>query len=216
MFSLTFYKMYLPRAVLLQPEKPRPIFIGGIHGVGKSTVASKVCTELNFPHLTASEVIHKFKEKKLIESVDEGKLSNDINLNQDVLISALNHMVINNTNYILDGHFTLFDSEGTIQQVPTSTFSVINPIGLFVIIDKPESIRSRLLLRDKKTYCKIKLEEMQNAELDHASNVAKYLGVDLHEISPISGHIIKEYIIDLNKDKILKGLDNRAPTTWQL
>jgi len=187
----------------LQAEKPRPILVGGIHGVGKSTLISKVCAELRLPHLVASKVIHQFKIENRIEHKDTGKRTNNIDANQDVLISALNNAAIESPTYILDGHFTLFDSHGAIQTVPTSTFMAIKPIGLFVIIDDPESIQSRLLLRDEKAYCSTQLEEMQLAEVNHAANVARDLGIKLHKISSVSEEPIREFIIGLNRDRVL-------------
>jgi len=199
MYSQTSWMMSSLEECLLLLKNSRPIFIGGIHGVGKSTLCSKVCSEFNIPHLVAGDVIRKFKEANSIHHVDQGKHVEDIPVNQDILISALNETAIDYSNYVLDGHFTLFDRLGAIHPVPMSTFSIINPVVLFVVVDKPESICSRLLSRDEDTYCPKVLGDMQDAEVTHAFEVAKDIGIQAHQVSPASFSFINEIIGELNK-----------------
>jgi len=175
-------------------ENPKPIFIGGIHGVGKSTICAKICAELNMPHLIAGDVIRKFKKTNSIHHVDQGKRVGNIPVNQDILVSALNKIVIDHSSYVLDGHFTLFDSSGAVHPIPISTFSAINPAIMFLVVDEPELIQSRLLSRDEETYCPKALGEMQDAEVDHASAVSKNLNIELHKVHPLSFSEIHEIL----------------------
>jgi len=171
---------------LLSPEKPRSIFVGGIHGVGKSTICSKICAKFKIPHLIAGDIIRTFKKANSIHHVDQGKLVGDIPVNQDILISALNEMAITHSFYVLDGHFTLFDSSAVVHPVPIATFSTMSPVMMFLVVDEPELIQSRLLLRDKVRYRSEILSEMQDAEVDHAFMISRSLDIELHKVHSFS------------------------------
>ncbi|MDQ6968012.1 MAG: ATP-binding protein [Mariprofundaceae bacterium] len=192
----------------MQPDKPRPIFIGGIHGVGKSTTCSKVSDELNIPHLTASDLIRQYKKEASIQDADQEKRVVDIPANQDILITALHNSVIAADTYILDGHFTLIDSLGAVKPVPISVFEEMNPKALFIITEKPELIQSRLLLRDEKDYCSKELRTMQDAEIEQAQKIAKGIDVPLYQISFASVTKMSETI-----GKFIKNLMNHKPNT---
>jgi adenylate kinase len=181
----------------LQPKKPRPIFVGGIHGVGKSTICSDICAEFNIPHLTASDLIRQYKKETLIQDVDREKRVGNISTNQDILITALNNSVIEDDTYILDGHFTLFDSLGLVKPIPTNVFFQIKPKALFVITEKPETIQLRLMDRDESDYNLYKLSEMQKAETVHARRVSEEIGVNLHEVSSSQLDLLRDYIKDI-------------------
>jgi len=189
--------MYLPEVMLLRSKKPRPIFIGGIHGVGKSTICSDISTELNIPHLTASDVIRQYKKDTLIKNKDRGKRVHNIFSNQGILITALDSSVIKNDTFILDGHFTLFDSRGEVNPIPANVFFQIKPKALFVITEKPETIQLRLMDRDESDYNLHKLSEMQKAETVHARRVSEEIGVKLHEVSSSQLELLRDYIKDI-------------------
>ena len=64
---------------------PRKIlFVGGIHGVGKSTLCDSICERMNVAHHSASELISKFVKV----SHSANKRVTDVGKNQDVLIAA--------------------------------------------------------------------------------------------------------------------------------
>jgi len=147
--------------------------------------------------LVAGDVIRKYKEEYSIHHADQGKRVGDIPANQDVLVSALSDIAVDGAKYILDGHFSLFDSLGAVHPVPISTFIAINPAVLFVVVDEPEEIRLRLLLRDEDVYCPKELGAMQDAEVEHAIEVAKHIGIQLYKVSTTSLSQITEVIAGL-------------------
>ena len=65
------------------------IFIGGIHGVGKSTICHLICSELNIEYLSASELL---KWKDINEDAENKKVEN-IPFTQNRLITGIKETV---------------------------------------------------------------------------------------------------------------------------
>ncbi|MBK7669563.1 MAG: AAA family ATPase [Sphingobacteriaceae bacterium] len=84
-------------------------FVGGIHGVGKSTICKSICGKFNINYLSASEVL---KWSKLNTDIKNKKVD-DISFTQDLLINGLNEQVNKSEHYILAGHYCLFNKMGT-------------------------------------------------------------------------------------------------------
>ncbi|MEP4091625.1 ATP-binding protein [Reichenbachiella sp.] len=154
------------------------IFIGGIHGVGKGTICSKIADELDLKHLSASEVL-KWSE---VSSDASNKLVKDIPDTQNRLIIGLEKRINPEKKYLLDGHFCLFDSNGIPQKVSIKTFQKIAPIAISVVTTDIMKVANRLKIRDGKDYNQNLLNEMQGAEKSHAISVAKELNVPFFEI----------------------------------
>jgi adenylate kinase len=154
------------------------IFIGGIHGVGKGTICSKIQKEIDIKHLSASEVL-KWSE---VSPDPTNKLVKDIPDTQQRLIKGLERVIEPAQRYILDGHFCLFDSSGKVNSVPVETFIKISPILLSVVVCDAEMVAERLQARDNKKYDALIIDKMQKIELEHAQLVAGELNVDLIEV----------------------------------
>ncbi len=155
------------------------IFVGGIHGVGKSTLCARICSEFGIQYLLASRLIKDIKN----DLSEISKRVGNIDQNQNYLIAGLKKIVVSNKWYILDGHFTLFDSHGYIQAVPYSTFHDIVPAALIVLSDEPDSIRKRLLKRDGIDYDVNVLTTMQDSEIKHARLIGARLNINVYEVS---------------------------------
>lgn len=151
-------------------------FIGGIHGVGKSTICRHICDELKIEYLSASELL-KWKE---INIDFQDKKVKSIPDTQDLLHVGLTNTIQKNKHYLLDGHYCLLNIENDIINVPFYTFKKINPISLNLIIGDIVEIKSRLEKRDDKPYNFNLLEEMQRRELNYATQLSKTLGVTLN------------------------------------
>lgn len=151
-------------------------FIGGIHGVGKSTICKKICDKLEFNHLSASEVL-KWQE---ISKGKQNKNVKDISVTQDRLINGLISIIEPSKQYLLDGHYCLLDSNNNIIKVPLATFKLINPTSLNIVIGDIKEIKERLENRDNKLYDYNLLREMQACELNYANELSKDLGTSLN------------------------------------
>ncbi|WPV00578.1 ATP-binding protein [Mucilaginibacter sp. cycad4] len=151
------------------------IFVGGIHGVGKSTICHRLVNALNINYLSASEVL-KWKD---INTDFKNKLVSDIPDTQDRLLRGLHNVVNHDHHYILDGHFCLFNKDGVATKVPLKTFSAINPIYLVVIVGDTAKVADGLKNRDEKTYSEKSLAYMQTMELHYAQEISTELSVPL-------------------------------------
>jgi len=154
------------------------IFIGGIHGVGKGTICSKIQKQIDLKHLSASDVL-KWSE---VSPDPTNKLVKDIPDTQQRLIKGLERVIEPSQKYVLDGHFCLFDSNGIPQEVSINTFQKIAPMIISVVTADIIEIAKRLKKRDGKDYNHHLLDEMQSAEKTYAMFVAKELKVPFFEI----------------------------------
>lgn len=150
-------------------------FIGGIHGVGKSTICRKICDEVTLEYLSASDLI---KWKDINEDIQNKKVW-DISLTQDRLVVGLENRIQKKKYYLLDGHYCLINSENKIVNIPLDTFKLINPFSLSIIIGDIIEIKNRLEKRDNFQYDQELLTEMQESELDYAKYLSKALGIVL-------------------------------------
>mgnify|MGYP000259415876 CR=1 FL=1 len=153
------------------------IFIGGIHGAGKGTICDKICEQTDAVHITASEIL-RWNE---ISKPGNKKVVN-IQSTQDKLIAGLNEALRKNKNYLLDGHFCLFNSEGKVEKVPMETFKKIAPKLIVVITTEVGLIKQRLEKRDRKTYDFDTLKFMQDTERKYAEEVASIVNTPFIEI----------------------------------
>ena len=150
-------------------------FIGGIHGVGKSTICYDLCDRLAIEYLSASAVL-KWTD---LNADAKNKKVEDISLTQDRLIAGLINAVRKESHYLLDGHYCLFDKDGKVTRVPFETFEAINPRSLHLIIGHIDEIKSRIEARDKRSYDYEMLKEMQEQEIAYAKELSERLKVKL-------------------------------------
>ncbi|MCI5220975.1 MAG: AAA family ATPase [Candidatus Electrothrix sp. LOE2] len=155
------------------------VFIGGIHGVGKTTICREISDQENIVHLVASELIKGKLNCVAGTSASSEKKVHNIRDNQELLISALDEITLPGGRFMLDGHFVLFNKNEEVQNVPPDTFEKMKPDKLIVITGDPEIIQKRLRKRDGVVYPVEKLKGMQEQEVEYASVVAERLGVPL-------------------------------------
>ncbi|PCK30041.1 ATP-binding protein [Pseudoalteromonas piscicida] len=154
--------------------KRKVIFIGGIHGVGKSTLCNKLVSEFNIPHYSASDLIKRAKQGLFTKNKSVANVSK----NQDVLLTALNEFV-DDPCFLLDGHFALFDANHNVQLVPEETFLSIEPVAMCVLTCDVKVVLERIAARDGIQHDKSAYKELNNSELEHAKSVAERLDVPL-------------------------------------
>lgn len=151
-------------------------FIGGIHGVGKSTICNKICELTHLRHISASELI-KWSE---INNDVHNKNVTCIPETQDRLIYGLEMLDDNKEGFLLDGHYCLLNKKNEVIDVPIETFIKIAPFSLSIIIGDIKKIKERLELRDGREYSESLLHQMQNRELEYARQLSQQLGVKLY------------------------------------
>lgn len=169
------------------------IFLGGIHGVGKGKLCKHICKELDFHHLSASEVL-KWNEI----SEPENKLVNDFNLTQNRLISNLALITVEDQRYVLDGHYCLLNSNHEPEQIDFETFRLLDPLAFVVVTDDAEQIKVRLEGRDKKEYDLELLQKFQEMEIKYAMELARKLSKPFLILTKDDYHKFKLFLSNEN------------------
>ncbi len=152
------------------------IFIGGIHGVGKSTICHHICSELNIEYLSASELL---KWKDINENAENKKVEN-IPFTQNRLITGIKETVQKDKKYLLDGHYCLFNKDNEVENISLDTFKQIKPIAFILISGDISEIKQRLETRDNKPYEYKLLEHLQNSELAYSKSLSEILNIPLY------------------------------------
>ena len=82
--------------------------ICGVHGVGKTVFAKKLCQKLLLEYYSASELIKKMAKREISDYKNVQHISD----NQKLLLEALSEM--KDAQYILDGHLCLIDRKSVV------------------------------------------------------------------------------------------------------
>lgn len=176
------------------------VFVAGVHAVGKTTACKYIEKTLGAIIYSASALI-KEENKGIIYG--DNKIVFDLMGNQGFLIRAVKKKLKLYKNFILDGHFTLIQNSGVVQNVPIEVFSNL-PIDLIVLCyDSPINISERSCARDKVALSVEFIEKMQNLEIDHAKMVSNKLNIPLEMINPfdteVLGRIFKSWTAKFNR-----------------
>jgi adenylate kinase len=171
------------------------IFLGGIHGSGKTTICRDVLSKFGFHCESASEII-----KQAGGEVNQDKKAVKIKTNQDVLINEIGNLRAQYSRFILDGHFCLINKEGVIEEIPYDVFEEISPAAICVLTAPIKEIASRLKTRDQQKYKTKILSELQSREIKYAKRVAQRLTVPFLQIklatkSRIISNKIRDFLL---------------------
>ncbi|MCY7764904.1 MULTISPECIES: ATP-binding protein [Bacillus] len=170
------------------------IFIGGIHGVGKSFICNKLKSKFNLMHFSSSNLISQKKK----EQFGKSKKIKNINQNQTFLQEAIDE--IKYENYFLDGHFCLLNKEGKITKIDEKTFIDLSPKAIIVLTNSTKTIAERLKCRDNISYDIDLLESLQSTEIEYSEYIAKKLEIPYFFYNPMSStedelsHFIKQLL----------------------
>jgi adenylate kinase len=172
------------------------VFVGGVHGVGKSTCCSEVASQLRCVHVTASDIIRRQRADAIAA---KGKLVANVAGNQDLLQHGfeLVKRSAGQSTILLDGHFALRDSARAIQSVSSDVFAGLGIEHLICFVDAPIAIVERLSSRDGETLQIDEVAELQRAELETASAVAHALNIQLTVLEGSDAESLKQTLLQL-------------------
>ncbi|WHX49385.1 ATP-binding protein [Paenibacillus woosongensis] len=149
------------------------IFIGGVHGVGKTTICESLVNTYQIPAYSASNIISKLKKQNLPSE----KLIPDIDINQALLIAGLKDIKAMKNIFFLDGHFCLLNEKRDISKISDQVFQQIEPIAFIIVTDTVSRIVERLKRRDNIDYEFNLIEQFQNEEIRHAVSLSHNLNI---------------------------------------
>lgn len=182
-----FYKRTKSKYLMFKSGKI--IFLGGVHGVGKSTFSKSVTDKCHDMESLSCSTIIKWENPAIKEVGDVGET-------QNTLLANLPYFIDQDKNYLLDGHFCLLTEQGTIERVPMEVFEAMSPSLMIVLVEEPAIICQRLNKRDSHDYTLEVMTEFQKEELKYASEVADTLGVPI-EVSDSK-----------NKENLIQQIEN--------
>lgn len=146
------------------------IFVGGVHGTGKSSFCRQLKEHLMCEYVSASTLLNwKSKSKQV----------NDVPHNQAILAELLQSHTQDDVSYIIDGHFALWNKNNECELVPLETFSSINLDAIIIITCAPELIHKRLEDRDSLVYKLENITNLQTSEIKQAKYIAESLDIPL-------------------------------------
>lgn len=155
------------------------VFIGGIHGVGKTYFCNQINKKYQLPVYSASNLISKAKK----EMFKKDKLIADIDGNQDYLITAVKELDLSKGRCLLDGHFCLLNEHGEAERIPIETFKKLPIEAIIVLYDNVEKIVDRLKMRDGTIYDFDLIQMFQNEELIYSEEIARTLKTNLIKVN---------------------------------
>lgn len=175
------------------------IFIGGIHGVGKTTICNEIVSTYSLDFYSASDIIANSKKEQFSSS----KLIPDIEDNQFYLIDGIKNTKSVHQYSLLDGHLCLINDKREVSKIPEFVFDEIHPVALIIVIDEISTILKRLEKRDSNTYDSLFLEKFQNEELEYSRTLANRLNIPLQIYNQAidSRNLLHEFITKLGVGK---------------
>jgi len=151
----------------------KTVFIGGVHGVGKTHFCTNIVSRFDVAHVTASDLIGRHIKHQIDKTVS------DIEGNQLILAEELARYQTNCRTILLDGHFCLLNAASSVQDVPLETFKAISLCSIILLIDNPKAIADRLSNRDRRVHSTELISELQSREIVRANLTSQSLQVPI-------------------------------------
>lgn len=156
------------------------IFLGGVHGVGKSSMCSEVARKIGLTVFSASAII---RAERQVLSADSRTAVRDVSGNQELLIQGVRKRAPESSGYfVLDGHFALRTLGGALERIDPAVFVALGIDHFICVRDDPQAIAARLLERDGAILRMDDIVSLQSEELDHARYVSRELHTHLDVI----------------------------------
>ena len=162
----------------------RIIFVGGVHGVGKTTLCHHAAKLLGLDYFSSSKVISSEKAEAALAA---DKFVSDVMGNQSLLIQGIRKLYKNhNKTILLDGHFCLLEANHDFQEIPVDVFRELNLQGIVVLHDAPLAIYQRWVDRDNNiSQDPVIIEKFQELELRQAHLVANNLNIPIRALKAL-------------------------------
>ena len=152
------------------------ILVAGIHGVGKTHLASRVATRHGLLYTSASKLI---QEERGLTTWTVDKHVSGISENQIALASAVRRHNAAGRRLLMDGHFVLLDTSGAISPIHAPSFESLRLNGVLLLEAAVETVLDRVEKRDGRRLSAEQTRDFLDAERSHAQQVCRLLDLDL-------------------------------------
>jgi adenylate kinase len=153
------------------------IFVAGIHGVGKTYLASRLPEGHGLLHTTASKLI---KEERALPDWSADKRVVDVDENQIALAKAVTRQNAKGAALLLDGHFVLLSGTGEFVSLGAEVFNALNLSGVLLIEADPIVVEHRVQNRDNLQHDSDWIKAFMDLEHSQAKAVCQELEVPLN------------------------------------
>jgi adenylate kinase len=165
-------------------------FIGGVHGVGKTSLLRSLSLPNHITTETCSDIIKTQSQKRNISIADVLGLES----NQELLIHGIRAINGAGKKYLLDGHFSLPTNSEDLLAVPIEIFSEIRPSTIFLLENDAATISQRIMERDKVCISIASVKRRLEFERKCAITVANKLNISIIIEDGGHVHLIKSHI----------------------
>ncbi len=156
------------------------IFVAGIHGVGKTYLASQLPADSGRLHSSASKLI---KEELALPDWNTDKRVADVDKNQVALAKAVARHNTNGTALLLDGHFVLLNTDGEFVLLGVDVFKTLNLSAVVLIEADTKVVEIRVQNRDNLQRDSDWLATFMREERSQAEVVCRELSVPLRVLA---------------------------------
>lgn len=167
------------------------VFVGGVHGVGKTTFSRGLAERIGADQVSASELI---RDARNCDELTTKRVAN-VERNQDLLVEGLNKASFRRKLVLLDGHFCLMESNGNYADVPLATFCAVAPAGVILLEADAVTIHERMTSRGGTVLAPYDIAEFQRRETERALWVSQQLGIELLRLGdPFDHEVALEFV----------------------
>ena len=177
----------------------RTFFVGGIHGVGKTSSCERVALELAIPHRGASAMIKAQSASAILSNT---KSVPNLMGNQELLVCAVvNYLSSSEQNLLVDGHFSVPDGDFRVSVIPLTVFRQLRLAGVAICHDEPARIQGRRISRDGSSPSIQQIAAHQRLEIEHAQFVALSLRIPFCEIAAFDTQALSKAVAEAFRDE---------------
>lgn len=154
------------------------LFLGGIYGVGKSTLGKSLSKRQGLPFFSAGDLISQVNG----ETYGINKVVADKMTNQDILAMQIERLLEHHDQILLAGHFCIVNKQGTVDPLPKEAFKKLHIDKIILLEAEETQIIDNLQMRDAKTYSPELVSALMQTEHEMAYDISKNLIVRLKHI----------------------------------
>jgi adenylate kinase len=177
------------------------IFVAGIHGVGKTYLASRAATFAGMMHTSASKLI---KEERALLTWSKDKQVIDVDENQLALATAVRRHNTLGARLLLDGHFVLLGESDELILLGDEVFSTLNLCSVILVEEDLQTVAQRIADRDQRKVSTDHMHAFMMAERDQAQKVCSVLHIPLIIlVSPL----LEEFVASVSKQSGVRQSD---------